>query len=155
MDYRLCTATPSSGRGALAQRAAVPSAAQPVVLSPARKPAVSSGVRHCWEEAEVHFGSMNNLAKVSPQTIGTWSQILLRVPGSRLVMTGVPEGRARRVLGERFASHGVDMERLLLHGRLSDEAYGDLLDTIDIALTLSPTTERRPRARRCGVGYRW
>jgi predicted O-linked N-acetylglucosamine transferase (SPINDLY family) len=87
---------------------------------------------------EVHFGSMNNLAKVSPQTIETWARILLRVPGSRLVMTGVPEGRARRVLGERFAAHGVGMERLLLNGRLSDEAYGDLLDTIDIALDPFP-----------------
>lgn len=87
---------------------------------------------------EVRFGSMNNLAKVSVATIETWAGILRAVPGSRLAMTGIPEGEARRLLRQRFGARGIEEERLLIHGRLGDADYAVLLDTIDIALDPFP-----------------
>ena len=94
-------------------------------------PALSRG-------GEVWFGSMNNLAKVSAETIRAWSRILKEVPGSRLVMTSVPEGEARRRVTERFAAEGIGEDRLLLHGRLPDEGYREVLDGLDLALDPFP-----------------
>lgn len=87
---------------------------------------------------EVRFGSMNNLAKVSATAFAAWAEILKAMPGSRMVMTGVAEGEAHALVVARFAAHGVGAERLLLNGRLGDAAYGELLETIDIALDPFP-----------------
>jgi protein O-GlcNAc transferase len=87
---------------------------------------------------EVWFGSMNNLAKVSAETVRTWSRILREVPNSRLVMTNVPEGEARRRVAERFGREGIGEERLLLHGRLPDGEYRAVLDGVDLALDPFP-----------------
>ncbi|MCC6302916.1 MAG: tetratricopeptide repeat protein, partial [Gammaproteobacteria bacterium] len=86
----------------------------------------------------ITFGSMNNLAKVSPASLDGWAGILRAVPGSRLVMTGLPEGSARRALHDRFAARGVDPARISLHGKLPHADYWRLLTEIDIALDPFP-----------------
>jgi protein O-GlcNAc transferase len=86
----------------------------------------------------ITFGAMNNLAKVSDGAVAAWSGILRAVPGSRLVMTGVPAGTAPRHLAARFAAHGVPPERLTLHDRLAQAEYYALLNGIDVALDPFP-----------------
>jgi predicted O-linked N-acetylglucosamine transferase (SPINDLY family) len=85
----------------------------------------------------ITFGSMNNIAKVSDAAIATWSGILKRVPGARLVMTGLADGAQRR-MREQFTEHGIEAERLRLHGRLGMEEFHRVLGTIDLALDTFP-----------------
>jgi predicted O-linked N-acetylglucosamine transferase (SPINDLY family) len=89
------------------------------------------------QAGHVTFGSMNNIAKVSEAAIATWSGILKRVSGSRLVMTGLADG-ARQRIREQFESQGIGEERLQLHGRLGTEAFHGVLGTIDLALDTFP-----------------
>lgn len=86
----------------------------------------------------VTFGSMNNLAKISPATIAAWSAILRRSEGARLVMTTVPVGALRGELHARFAAGGIAAHRVVLHGKLAPAEYGALLQGIDIALDPFP-----------------
>jgi protein O-GlcNAc transferase len=61
------------------------------------------------------FGSPHNLAKITPQVIETWAEILRRVPNSRLLLwyaaTTQDPGTQER-LRERFAAAGIGAERL-------------------------------------------
>ncbi|MBK8161713.1 MAG: tetratricopeptide repeat protein [Gammaproteobacteria bacterium] len=82
----------------------------------------------------VTFGSMNKVAKVSEATLSAWSELLRRVPGSRLVMAGVPAGEAQRHIRERFAACGIEPGRLTLHRKLPLREFRALHATIDIAL---------------------
>jgi protein O-GlcNAc transferase len=86
----------------------------------------------------VTFGSMNQLAKVSEETVRVWAMILRELPDSRLVMTSIPEGAARDRLKARFSSHGVSSERLELHGRLPGQEFQALMRNIDLALDPFP-----------------
>jgi predicted O-linked N-acetylglucosamine transferase (SPINDLY family) len=86
----------------------------------------------------ITFGSMNNIAKVSDAAVATWSGILKRVPGSRLVLTNLPEGEGTAQVARRFAAQGIAEERLVLQGKLSAEAYEAQLQKIDLGLDPYP-----------------
>jgi protein O-GlcNAc transferase len=87
---------------------------------------------------EIYFGSTNNVAKISDATIASWSRILKAVPGSRLVMTNLAEGEARRLILSRFGTRGIGPDRIILHGKLPAEEFYSLLGGIDIALDPFP-----------------
>ena len=84
------------------------------------------------------FGSFNQFAKLSPTVRHLWSQILVRLPESRLLVVGVPEGRARDALLAAFASEGVTSNRIDVVGRVSMQEYYRLLNLVDIALDTTP-----------------
>jgi predicted O-linked N-acetylglucosamine transferase (SPINDLY family) len=86
----------------------------------------------------ITFGSLNNIPKVSDESLAVWMDILRAVPDSRLVMTQVPEGSFRQGLYHRFAAHGITPQRLELHGKLPTARYLDVLGGIDIALDPFP-----------------
>lgn len=87
------------------------------------------------------FGSFNNASKIGPSTVRIWSEILDRVPGSRLILKSrqfADAGVRRRYQG-LFSAHGVGADRLaivpLVPGlREALAAYGD----IDLALDTFP-----------------
>jgi predicted O-linked N-acetylglucosamine transferase (SPINDLY family) len=86
------------------------------------------------------FASFNRLAKLNTRVVATWSEILHRVPGSRLQLgTRLLDDPATRAhLTERFAAHGIGADRLDLQGHRS---YADLLEAyrgVDIALDPFP-----------------
>jgi protein O-GlcNAc transferase len=62
------------------------------------------------------FGSFNNLAKVTPDVVKIWSQILIALPNSRLLIKNkslsCPEVRQRYT--ELFVKESVDAQRLIL-----------------------------------------
>jgi protein O-GlcNAc transferase len=87
---------------------------------------------------EVSFGSMNHPSKISAETVALWAALLHSVPRSRLVMSAIPEGGARRLLYERFAARSIGPERLVLHPRLPVDQFRALSDQIDIALDPFP-----------------
>lgn len=89
----------------------------------------------------VTFGCFNDLAKVTPDIVALWSEILRGQPGARLVLIayGLSAESACRDLRQRFQRHGIAPERLdLCPPELS--AAGSLAKyrEIDIALDTFP-----------------
>lgn len=84
------------------------------------------------------FASFNALAKVTPQVIAAWSQILRAVPDSRLLMLTIPEGRTRARILEAFASHGITIPRLEFQPRLPFQRFLAAHGGADIALDPFP-----------------
>ena len=109
---------------------AAPSPSPPLM----RPPSAGSG--------RVTFGSFNNPAKVTDRVIALWAEVLDAVPGSRLLLKylsryGSPE--MARLIGDRFATHGIGPDRLELRsGRLPRMAQLALLNEVDIALDPFP-----------------
>lgn len=95
----------------------------------------------CEKNGFVTFGSFNNLAKVSPEVIAVWAQLLREIPDSRLVMKNpsLTDKATRERYQALFADAGISGERLDLLGFIADDgghlgAYGRM----DIALDTFP-----------------
>jgi len=88
----------------------------------------------------VTFGCFNNLAKVTPEVIGTWARILGLVPGARLVLKtyqfSEPESVAR--VRSAFAQHGVSAERVELRGASPHREFMGEYNQIDLVLDPFP-----------------
>lgn len=96
---------------------------------------------HALERGHITFGSFNNPAKITPETVALWSEVLRAVPDSRLLLKGYslacPE--TARGFEEAFAARGIDRERLTLTG--NTPSYRDhlaLYGKVDIALDTFP-----------------
>ena len=88
----------------------------------------------------ITFGCFNNLAKVTQRVIATWCTILLRVPGSRMVLKTQQfsdEPTAERVRSA-FAAHGIAPERIELRGGSGHRAFMRQYNDIDIVLDPFP-----------------
>jgi predicted O-linked N-acetylglucosamine transferase (SPINDLY family) len=89
----------------------------------------------------VTFGSFNNLAKVTPETIGMWAGVLRAVPGARLVLKSPAfdaETVRERVVRE-FGRHGVGADRLDLLSYVPGMAnHLALYARVDVALDTFP-----------------
>jgi predicted O-linked N-acetylglucosamine transferase (SPINDLY family) len=89
----------------------------------------------------VTFGSLNNLAKITPRVVGLWGEVLRAVPDSRLVLryggaTLDPYTRNRLCGG--FVEAGVAPQRIEFLGAAPDAQRLDLYQEIDIALDPFP-----------------
>lgn len=88
----------------------------------------------------ITFGSFNNLAKVTPEVIETWSSILLQLPTARLVLKwkSLQDEETCERIRKQFSRYGIAAERLECRGWSGHRAmlgeYGD----IDIALDPFP-----------------
>lgn len=89
----------------------------------------------------ITFGSFNNLAKVTDETIALWCKVLKRVPDSRMLLKGGALGdpATRGRFRDLFALGGIDPSRVELDAAIvpSDDhfkAYGRM----DIALDSMP-----------------
>ena len=92
------------------------------------------------ERGYTTFGSFNMLAKIGPEVIAAWSEILSAVPGSRLLLKAHSLGSAatNSSLLASFAGHGIDAERIELMGMLPKAEHFRLYSRIDIALDTFP-----------------
>jgi|CXWL01.1.fsa_nt_gi predicted O-linked N-acetylglucosamine transferase (SPINDLY family) len=86
----------------------------------------------------VTFGSFNNFAKVTKWTRSLWARLMKGVPGSKLLIVGVPEGEIRARIREEFISQGIDPVRLSLSPRLSRQEFFRYHHDVDIALDPHP-----------------
>jgi len=105
---------------------------------PPSAPAV--GPLPALERGFVTFGSFNNAAKLTPEVLALWAEIVGRVPGSRLLLASPALGGAiaRDRIGSAFGAAGGDRDRLELRGSLP---WPDLLaayNTVDVALDPFP-----------------
>ena len=88
----------------------------------------------------VTFGSLNRLVKISEEAYRVWSQVLLAIPGSRIVLkTGELDNVGMRArVSEHFIRAGVDPERITLLGRTSWRDHVAAFNQIDITLDPFP-----------------
>lgn len=89
------------------------------------------------------FGSFNDLRKMSPSCLVTWSQILKENPGTRLVLKSsrLGEDEVQADIYERFANLGIDRSRVDLLGRTpTTRDHLALYNSIDCALDTFPYT---------------
>jgi protein O-GlcNAc transferase len=100
--------------------------------SPAEPPAARRG--------HVTFGSFNNIAKIGPDVMSLWADVLRATPQSRLVLKwkSLADEDVRERLAAAFLGVGVSAERLDLRGHSGHTdmlaEYGD----IDVALDPFP-----------------
>ena len=100
--------------------------------SPAEPPAARRG--------HVTFGSFNNIAKIGPDVMSLWADVLRATPQSRLVLKwkSLDDEDVRERLAAAFLGVGVSAERLDLRGHSGHTdmlaEYGD----IDVALDPFP-----------------
>ncbi len=92
----------------------------------------------CHRNGYVTFGSFNHAPKLSATVRRLWAGILLRLPQSRLLLVGVPNGRAREDLLRDFGTAGVGAERLTILPRVSFGEYLEQFAAVDIALDTTP-----------------
>jgi predicted O-linked N-acetylglucosamine transferase (SPINDLY family) len=86
----------------------------------------------------ITFGSFNHAPKLSQTARRLWSEILTRLPDSRLVVAGTSEGQARDRLIREFLEAGIAGSRLTIVPRASLEDYFPWFDNVDIALDTIP-----------------
>jgi predicted O-linked N-acetylglucosamine transferase (SPINDLY family) len=90
---------------------------------------------------QITFGSFNNILKLSPKVISLWSMILLKLPGSRLVLKdkGFADRRFAQHVRASFGLHGIASDRLELRERVTNHLqHWSMYDEIDIALDPFP-----------------
>lgn len=105
----------------------------PAAPEPAPPPCLSAG--------HVTFGSFNNLAKVSSETLDAWAAILRRLPGARLLIKSLAlrdPATADRLI-RRLEARGVARDRVETIGWIeARDGHFALYRRVDIALDTFP-----------------
>ena len=89
----------------------------------------------------VIFGSFNNIAKISEETLIMWSEILKKLPSSSLMLKchGLNKDDLKLLLAPKFQKHGIESERLIFCDLQPDfQQHLKLYNRIDIALDTFP-----------------
>jgi len=88
----------------------------------------------------VTFGSFNNTAKLNPEVLACWADLLRAVPGSRLMLQWktLADVALRQTLAARMARLGVDPARLFLLGASDHPTLLARYGEVDIALDPFP-----------------
>lgn len=89
----------------------------------------------------VTFGSFNNFTKLSPTTLGLWSEILEGAPNSRLMIkaAGLRDEGLRALLVQMLERAGVDRERVkIVSPTMSHREHMDAYAEVDIGLDTFP-----------------
>lgn len=89
----------------------------------------------------VTFGAFNNFAKTNEPLFLLWSEVLHRVPESRLLMKvmGSRYEPLSSYIYEQFEGNGIARERIILHDWVSDVmAHLEMFNSVDIALDAFP-----------------
>ena len=89
----------------------------------------------------VTFGSFNNLAKIGPEVVELWAQLVASVPGSRLLVKNpsLTDAATRERYFAAFTGHGLAREQVELIGHTPTQIeHLALYGRIDIALDTFP-----------------
>ena len=105
---------------------------------PAYAPAV--GPLPARRNGHVTFGCFNNPAKIGPQVIRLWCDLLRRLPDARLVLKyhWFEDAGLRKRFVDAFAAEGVDARRLDLLGTTTHAEQLERYNQIDLALDPFP-----------------
>lgn len=99
----------------------------------------------CAATGFVTFGSFNNPAKLSDESLRLWKRVLDGVAGARLLIKGkgLEQPPNRHRLATRLAEQGIPVERCAMLGLLPGRDYLAAYNRIDIALDTTPFTGGR------------
>lgn len=88
----------------------------------------------------VTFACFNNLTKMNDQVVALWARVLRSVDRSILMLKAdqLDDATVRASVQKRFATHGIEPERLKLEGRSSRSAYLEAYQRVDISLDPFP-----------------
>jgi len=86
----------------------------------------------------VTFGSFHHAPKLSRSARRLWAEILRALPGARLLLVGVPDGRTHAEVVRQFEASGVSADRVTIRPRVSLGEFLQRLDDVDIALDSLP-----------------
>ena len=86
----------------------------------------------------ITFGSFNHMAKLSKTLRKLWGEILRRVPSSKLILVGIPDGSARDDLLQDLGDAGVMATRVKIVPHVSLDEYYRWFNSVDIALDTTP-----------------
>jgi len=88
----------------------------------------------------VTFGCFGNLAKMNDQVVKTWSDVLQRVPNSKLFLKSgqLLDTKMIDAVQGRFISQDISVDRLILEGPSSRTAYYEAHNRIDMILDTFP-----------------
>ena len=93
----------------------------------------------CMKNKNITFGCSNRADKISKEVISVWSQILKKVPKSRLFFRGGGySGKVSSSIIDNFASFGVEKNRLKFAETTSRERFLSSYNQIDVALDPFP-----------------
>jgi len=86
----------------------------------------------------VTFGSFSHAVKLSPTVRRLWAEILTRLPDSRIVFAGIPQGPIRGGLIQDFERAGIAANRIATLPRVGSAEYLRSFDDVDVALDTTP-----------------
>jgi predicted O-linked N-acetylglucosamine transferase (SPINDLY family) len=88
----------------------------------------------------ITFGSFNNTAKINPEVVALWGEVLRRVPGSRLLLKyhWLNDAGLCRRLTDQFAAEGISADRLELQGSTQHAHQLVQYNRVDIGLDPFP-----------------
>jgi len=86
----------------------------------------------------ITFGSCNNFFKISDETLALWADLMAQVPNSHLLVSAIPEGRARKRVVDIFMGKKISPARLEFLGRTGPVEYMQNYHRVDIALDSFP-----------------
>jgi predicted O-linked N-acetylglucosamine transferase (SPINDLY family) len=86
----------------------------------------------------VTFGSFNAALKVTPAACRRWAEVMLRVPGSRMLIGDISSERKRAAILRDIASRGVAEDRIAFIPRVPLEEYLGLYNLVDITFDTFP-----------------
>jgi protein O-GlcNAc transferase len=92
------------------------------------------------DRAAITFGCLNNLTKMGDEVVEVWAQVLLGVPGSRLLLKTkqLNDEVICEATRARFAERGVAADRLILEGHSTRIEHLATYNRVDIALDPFP-----------------
>lgn len=104
------------------------------------EPDVAVGPLPAARNGFVTFGCFNNLAKMTPEVVELWSEVLRAVPSSRLFLKTKALGDAgvREHVERLFAEHGIEAERLRLEAAAARARLLAAYNEVDIGLDPFP-----------------
>ena len=81
------------------------------------------------------LGSFNNGSKLTDATLALWARVLTAIPDARLVVVGVPDGRAQDRVRRALGAAGA---RVRVLPRLAPDAFRHEAAAVDVALDPRP-----------------
>lgn len=93
----------------------------------------------CKDSGFITFGSTHTLSRLNRQVIRLWSDILKRVPGSRLlIFRNTLSNSVIERLRIWFTESGVDVSRVTFQNRIPAQGYLQIYQSIDVMLDTFP-----------------
>jgi predicted O-linked N-acetylglucosamine transferase (SPINDLY family) len=89
------------------------------------------------DNGHITFGSFNNFAKVTDETLVAWARIMAAVPDSRLLMEVGSLTEFRAAVEDKLRAAGLDLARVTLIPRAKENQFV-LYNRVDVALDPFP-----------------